>query len=153
MRGDRIAGLFGFVFAIYILIQSVKLDLGGVHQPGPGFFSFFGGTLLAVFSLILLIQSVLTRGKGAGKKTEGGKENPRAVVFCVIAIVVFGLILETLGFVVCTFLLVILLLWLFDRRKWWAVLFTAGCVSLGIYVVFNVLLKSDLPVGILENLL
>jgi cobalamin synthase len=153
MMGDRITGLFGLLFALYVLMGSLRLDVGGLHQPGPGFFSFFGGILLAVFSAILLVRSMLTKGEDGGKKKKGEEENPKAVIFVVIALVIYGMVLEFLGFVLCTFFLVILLMCLFDRKKWWVVLFTAACISFGSYVVFNMLLKSDMPVGILEGIL
>ncbi len=150
MNRDRIGGLLGLLFALFILRKSFEIDIGGLHQPGPGLFSFLGAIFLALFSAILLLQSFLIKSGTMGGKARGEKGNPRVVVCLFIALLIYTLIFEYLGFILCTFLLVIFLLWFFEHKKWWIVLITAGIVSSAAYTIFNVLLKSQLPDGVLR---
>ncbi len=46
---DRLSGLFWAVEAIFICPGSLRLFLGGLHHPGPGFFSFLAGAILGLF--------------------------------------------------------------------------------------------------------
>lgn len=150
MTGDRISSLFGLLFALYILKESFELDVGGLHQPGPGFFSLFGGILLGVFSIILFVRSILSQPGRKDRKAEGEEENPRFVIYVFVGLLAYTFIFEWLGFILSTFLLVALLLGFFDSQKWWKVLLTAAVASSSSYVIFSVLLKSELPKGILE---
>ncbi len=150
MKGDRLSGLSSLLVSIYIVSEGVALDVGGLHQPGPGFFPLFGGILLGTFSIILLLRSTVSRfGEKRGKK-EVGKEHVMSVVCIFIGLLVYTFILDWLGFILCTFLLLAILLKVFDRQKWWKVLVTAGVASSASYIIFAVLLKSPLPRGILE---
>jgi putative tricarboxylic transport membrane protein len=150
MTGDRISSLFGLLCALYIVMEGVALDVGGLHQPGPGFFPVFGGILLGVFSIIHFVRSMRAPSVRKGRKGEGDKENPVYVIFIFVGLLVYTFILDWVGFILCTFLLLAILLKAFDRQQWWKVLVTAGVASCASYVVFAVLLKSPLPKGILE---
>jgi putative tricarboxylic transport membrane protein len=150
LQWDRITGLFGVLFGMYIIKEGVALDIGGIHQPGPGFFPFFGGTLLAVFSTVLLFR-VLVKLRAKGSKARGEREKrPWTVVYAYIGFIVYSLIFEWLGFILSTFFLVIFLFRLLERKKWWSVLITAAFVVSSAYTVFNVFLSCDLPNGILD---
>jgi len=72
------------------------------------------------------------------------------VVYIFVGLLVYTLILDWFGFILCTFLLLTILLKVFARQKWWKVLTTAGVASSASYIIFAVLLKSPLPKGILE---
>jgi hypothetical protein len=48
--------------------------------------------------------------------------------------------------------LVTFLLKCFEQKRWWKILLTAGVVSLSAFVIFDILLKAELPVGILRGL-
>ena len=150
MRGDILSGLFSLFVSIYIVREGVSLDVGGLHQPGPGFFPLFGGILLGIFSIALLLRSTVSRSEQKGGKKEVGKENLMSVVYIFIGLLVYTFILDWLGFILCTFLLLAILLKVFDRQEWWKVLVTAGIASSASYIIFAVLLKSPLPRGILE---
>jgi putative tricarboxylic transport membrane protein len=81
----------------------------------------------------------------------GEEERPWLVVYALAGILVYALIFEWLGFILSTFLLVTFLLRLLNPRTWWTTLLTAGVISLSAYAVFDVLLKSGLPKGVLEE--
>ncbi len=66
-----------------------------------------------------------------------------------ILLVLYAVLLDTLGFLIVTFLLIFLLLEVIYRRKWWVGLITALAGSLGSYLIFQVWLQSQLPKGLL----
>jgi hypothetical protein len=149
LKGDGVIGLFGFLFALYIIKESSALDIGGIHQPGAGFFPFFGGALLGVFSVVLLFR-VVGAFRATGSMARGEREKRRwTVAYVYIGFIIYSLIFEWFGFILSTFLLIIFLLKLLELRKRWSMLFTAAAVAVSAYAVFNVFLKSELPMGIL----
>jgi len=50
MPRDLVSGLFWLAVAIFAAVQGLALKLGSLHQPGPGFFPFWGGVVLGLLS-------------------------------------------------------------------------------------------------------
>jgi putative tricarboxylic transport membrane protein len=130
-------------------MESFKLDVGGVRQPGPGFFSMLGAILLTGLSAILFLRSVFGKSERGERKKQGQKENLRTVAYLFGILLAYATLFEWLGFVLCTFLLVVFLFRMFDRKPWWAMLVTGAAISSATYVVFSILLQSELPEGVL----
>jgi putative tricarboxylic transport membrane protein len=151
LKGDRSSSVFGLLFGGYVVTEGFRLGLGGLHQPGPGFFPAVAGIFLIFLSAFLFFRSVLPTSRAMGRMARGEEERPWLVVYALAGILVYALIFEWLGFILSTFLLVTFLLRLLNPRKWWTTLLTAGVISLSAYAVFDVLLKSGLPKGVLEE--
>lgn len=143
-KADRWTGLFFVLFSTYICVESLRLGLGTFHRPGAGFISFYCGIVLGVLSLILLCLGFLRN-----VEEEASLGNWRRILLLLVAILVFTLLLEKLGFLPSTFLLILLVLKGVERRGWGFSLGVALLVAVASYVVFNTLLKADLPAGLL----
>ena len=145
MSRDGVSSLFWLAVAIFAVVQGYRLKLGTLHEPGPGFFPFWGGVVLAVLSLVLLLRSRTPRtGAPAGGLVPGRAQTKLVLVS--VALLAYILLLETAGFALVTFLFLLLLFRL--ERKGWT--FSAGSAVLGAvasYVIFQVWLKTQLPVG------
>jgi putative tricarboxylic transport membrane protein len=124
-----------------------------LHHPGPGFFPFFGGMVLATFSAIVFVRSVLVKSRTVDRKAQGEKENHLSLVYTVVGLIVYALILEYAGYMLSTLLLVVFLLRLFAHKEWWVGLVTAAVISSASYTLFAVFLKSELPIGIFEGII
>ncbi|MFC1817270.1 tripartite tricarboxylate transporter TctB family protein [Thermodesulfobacteriota bacterium] len=149
MIGDRISGFFWFLFGLFILKESFRLKTGVLSQPGPGFFSLLGGILLLVCTTILFLQSILFKSRAVDSKEQGEKKNHQVLIYLFVALLAYALLFEFLGFILCTFFIVLLIFGLFEHKKWWSMLITAALVSLASYTIFTFLLKSELPKGVL----
>ena len=149
---NKISGSFGFLFALFTIKESLGIGVGSLRTPGPGLFPLAGGILLTVLSAIILLRAFFEPGKKAGATTEKENENTRFAVYAFLGILAYALILQWLGFLLSTFLLVIFFLKIFEHKKWWVMLVTAAIVSSTCYILFDYILQSDLPLGIMENL-
>jgi putative tricarboxylic transport membrane protein len=137
------------VFALYILKESLSLGVGGLHQPGPGLAPMLEGFVILFFSAIIFTQSFLAKSSSKGNKSHEAKENPLPAVYTIAGLIVYAIILEYAGFILSTFALVVFLMKLFEKKRWWVNLVTGGLVSSAFYILFAVLLKAELPLGIL----
>jgi putative tricarboxylic transport membrane protein len=151
MIGDRISSLFALLLALYVLKEGIGYDIGGLHHPGPGFFPLFGGLVLGIFSVILFLRSVLVKSKPVDSKVKEETGKPLLLIYAVVGLVVYTFILEPVGYILSTFLLLVFFLKLFEQKRWWVEIVTAGIISSASYILFAVLLKSELPEGILEQ--
>jgi len=141
MTRDRVSGLFWLAVAIFAIVQGHALKLGTLHQPGPGFFPFWGGAVLALLSLVLLTTTLRTR---AGPALSAFRSARLLVVTA--ALLGYVLLLEPLGFVTVT-ILFLLLLFRVERRGWAFSALSALAGTVVCYVLFQVWLKTQLPVG------
>lgn len=49
MRNDRMTSAFLFAFDIFVCIEASHLEMGYLHNPGPGFIHFLAGSCWDVF--------------------------------------------------------------------------------------------------------
>ena len=143
LKSDRWTGIFFLLLSAYVCTESLRLGLGDMHSPGPGFISFWSGLILGLMALGLIIGAFLKEG-GSGERFQ----NWESVILVILSLFGFLLILDTLGFILSTFLFVSFLLKLVERRKWFFSLGVAGLTAGISYGIFEILLKAQLPQGI-----
>jgi putative tricarboxylic transport membrane protein len=133
--------------ALATLLEASKLPLGRLNAPQAGFFPLILALLLAIFSLVLLAQSI----GGAEEKSAAFQEAAiwKKIVLSLAALVVFGVLFESLGYIISTFLFIAFLLRAVERQKWSLVVVVAFLTSLTTYLVFGLFLNTPLPGGIL----
>ncbi len=141
----ELASAFFFLgFSVFVLWGSLLLGLGTLQKPGSGFMSFCAGLILFFLSLALFRE-----GRGI---RESRKALPaRRALIAMASVIVYSLVLETLGFIVSTFFLVAILFHLGEPRRWWVLLGISALVTLLVYLIFGVLLQVYFPRGILAS--
>ncbi len=151
-RADRISGVFWLCFSVLVIIQSYRLGLGTLHQPGPGFLFFWVNIVLGIMSLIVLIRAWV------GRKSEGphpalfGSQNMSKIILVLISLFLYAIFMESLGFILVTLLLFIFLLGLIEKKKWLFTLSVSVVVTAIAYLIFEIWLKTMLPGGLLGYL-
>ena len=65
-----------------------------------------------------------------------------------VALLIYALTMEHLGFILSTTLFIAFLLWLVERQRWYVIVFGAVLSSLATYLVFKVWLETALPIGL-----
>jgi putative tricarboxylic transport membrane protein len=143
---DRIFGLIWFALGSGMAIEGRKLGMGSLSSPGSGFVPFLAGSSLALCGLVLVVLATIRKGKGGGKKTWGG-QNWRNLVIPVLSVVIYAFLMEPLGFLISTFLLVFVLLKMTDPKRWLSPVLTSLLVVLSCHILFSVLFKIPLPKG------
>jgi uncharacterized membrane protein len=147
-KADRISGFFWLCFSILMIIQSYRLGLGRINQPGPGFLFFWVNIILGVMSLVVLFKA------WAGKKKEGPQpaffEGQRIskILLVLVALFIYVLLMETIGFLPLTFLLFVYLLGIIEKKKWFFTVFVSLVVTVISYLIFQIWLQCMLPYGV-----
>ena len=147
-RTDLISAVTLLALALAALFEASKLPFGRVGSPQAGFFPLVLAIFLAIFSLLFLAQAIgAPKIRSADSRGESATWNK--IVLAVGALVVFGVVFESLGYVISTFLFIAFLLLAVERQKWSLVVLVAFFTSLATYLVFGLLLNTPLPGGIL----
>ena len=143
------SSLIWLIFAISICIESGRLSFGSFHNPGPGFLPLLVGLILGIFSLIVFLQATLS-----GKPQESlppwyPKERWRKLIWVLIALFSYAVCLETLGFLISTFLLLVFLFrYGMEPKRWVVAIGASAMASFSSYAVFELWLRTQLPRGI-----
>lgn len=137
---DRLTGLFGLVLALVYGIVGARYEVGLMTDPlGPNVFPILIAVLLGSCSLLLML-----RPRDAASWP--APSTWARTLATLVAMVIYGLVLETLGFVLASFLLVFVLVRLMAGETL-AALATGLGASVLLYALFDRFLGLPLPTG------
>ena len=126
------------------------LGFGGLHSPGAGFFPFFIGTAIIILSFLHIINhALLSKGNKESVISWPDKKGFVQVGKVFLSLVIYALCLEHLGFLLCTFLIMLYLLKFIGRKQWFASIFVSISIAFSSYFIFDTLLRLGLPRGFL----
>jgi putative tricarboxylic transport membrane protein len=144
----RISPLIWLLFALYICVASLRLPLGSWRDPGPGFLPLGAGFGLGILSVIAYFQRGSRKGEEAHLSRDS-KGRWKCILFILLALCGYSVFLNFLGFLLTTFLLLLLLFRFVEPQPWKIVIGGSLLASVASYVVFEIWLKTQLPQGIL----
>jgi putative tricarboxylic transport membrane protein len=147
-RLDKIGSLVCLVIAGIALWQSMKVPMGNIRQPGPGFLPFWVGVILALLSAFLCFDANFRKPAAEPVHFLSGEGKWPYVVAAGIALLIYTFLLEPMGFILSTFLLLIFLLRVIGRQKWWVGVTGSILVTFFTHLIFKVALKVQLPRGL-----
>jgi putative tricarboxylic transport membrane protein len=144
-------GCIWLVVGLALSIASVKLHLGNLHKPGPGFLPFLSGACLALCGLILMLSPLAKGATEESGRIQGvwGKSRWKKFLLPLLILTGYVLLLDTLGFPFASFLFLFFLFKMTDPRKWFMPLFLAGSTVVLSYLLFSVWLQCQFPKGVL----
>jgi putative tricarboxylic transport membrane protein len=127
-------------------ISSIHLGLGRVNDPGPGMVPLGTGGLLILFSLAAIAESAL--GSGVEQRPLFGKRRWPLVLGVLFLIFVYAGVLQILGFLLATFLLLVALFRASGVRSW-AGAVGASLAATGLsFLLFDTLFQCNFPKGL-----
>src|SRR5512138_824422 len=133
---DSRSSLAWVVISLLICWGSVRLSLGDLHHPGPGFFSFIAGALLGVLSLLLFLHSRKKAPEGERKAFWPNADGTRRMLRTFAALLLYVIGMKYVGFFIGTLLFLGFLLRGIGHEKWPAVVavtFLAAVISYAIF--------------------
>lgn len=149
-KADRISGAFWLVFGVFVTIESYRMGLGTLRRPGPGFLFFWAGILMAILSLIVLSRAWAdSRREALPTKAIFGPIDFLKIALVSASVFLYALFMERLGFIPVTMILLLFLLGVIERKGITLSVFISVVVTAAAYLIFEVLLHSQLPKGFL----
>jgi putative tricarboxylic transport membrane protein len=133
--------------AILIMMESLRLKLDDIHNPGPGFMPFFLGLFLAILSLLSILSPDL-RPKASAFWSDWKKG--RNIFYIIAGLVIYTLLLKRLGFYLDTFWLMIFLFRFSGEKSYKRILVLSLATVCVIYIIFHRLLYIPFPQGWLK---
>lgn len=138
---DRSSGLICLGFAIVVGIEAYRLGLGKLGRPGPGLTPLFYASVLAFLAAILFLRSL-----GMPELRASIVLRWRSILPILAILLIYGLTIEWLGYLICTFFVMVLLLRIGGVR-WPGSFLFAGVATLAVNLMFVRWLAVPLPIG------
>jgi hypothetical protein len=127
---------------------SVRLSLGSLRNPGPGFLPFLTGAILAVLALVDHLQSRRASSPEKGTRPIWADRNKGfKMVLTVIALLAYAVGMEYLGFLLNTFIFIGFLLRVIEPKRWSIVILGSLLTAVLSYCIFELWLQTQLPKG------
>jgi hypothetical protein len=144
MKERFLAALFWLMLAGYFSAAAYQLGLGTVNRPEAGFFPFGAAIAMGALALCRLLRAV---GETPGPVVAPSES--RKIVLIIAGMAAYALLLDLLGFALCTFLLIAAYLKFIADRRWPLSLGFALAVAVSSHLFFESLLRAQLPRGLL----
>jgi len=133
---------------IAISYGGYSLGLGGLHTPGAGFFPLLIGFAIIALSLLHVInQLFISKSTDEDVFSWPDKKGMKQVGKVFFSLIGYGICLEYLGFIICTFLIMFYLLKFIGRKKWFYSLLVSLIIAACSFYVFERVLKLGLSRG------
>jgi putative tricarboxylic transport membrane protein len=146
VRRDRWSAAALTVLAAAYLAVNRQYPLDSLAAPGPGVFPLTVGVAL----LVLAGWQALAPARGQPDVTKAASRGRRGPVLMIGLLLLYAAGLSALGFLVTSFLFVLVAARLMGAPDWWRPVLLALGVTLGTYVVFVAWLGVPLPAGLLR---
>ncbi len=149
---DTVMAVCWIILGFIISMWSATFPLGNWESLGPAIFPLGSGLILFFLGNILYFQA---RKRNERKPMESFVSViPRGEGFSRVALALGGMLLsaallDILGFLLTFFFLILILLRAIQPQKWRVDILYTLVFTLGAYMLFQILLKTELPVGFL----
>ncbi|MFP3508710.1 tripartite tricarboxylate transporter TctB family protein [Peribacillus sp. SIMBA_075] len=142
VKFDRFASVAFLAVGVLFMIASRKLSSSSYGSSvGPDIFPFVLGLVLAALSIRLFYEAYRSRRQESSK--EKLEYKPFIIIF--ISTLIYILTLETIGYVITTFLFLFVCFQTMERNKWVTSLIISAGFSGIVYFLFVNVLKGTLP--------
>ena len=141
-----ITGTVLFLFGLLILFYAPRFEVGTIAEPGPGFMSFFAGLIICIFSSITFLMAL--RNKSSRVEKIWAEIKFQRLIVTIVILLVYILVFRKLGFMICTFFLILTMVRFVGFQTWLRSILTAIGTTILSYLVFEIWLQAQLPRGI-----
>jgi hypothetical protein len=145
-RGEALGGAALLALAVFAGVSGWHLPFGTLRQPGAGFFPFALTVLLAVFALAILVRGAIRAAPDLRAEWRDPRARRRLAVMAA-SLLGYVAVVDAVGFVLATFMLVVAMARPVGGRSWpLSLAFAAGTAACA-WLLFVRLLRVNLPVG------
>jgi len=147
VNNDQVSSGIWLIVGLIICLASLQYKIGTLSSPGSGFLPLLSGMAVGLFAAIGFIHATLRRKRGEiWRNFLKGLRWEKALVI-LVSLFAYVWLLGVIGFLLCTFLFIGFLLRAVIPQRWWSVIGGSVLITGASYIVFELLLKAQLPKG------
>jgi len=148
-KGNMVFSIICLGASLWLILESFNYNYIVKYTPGPGFFPFWLGLILSVFSIALLIETLTKKGGKNLKEPRclPGKQALYRVGEITLLTAGFALLMTSLGFVLSVILFVSVILFFMEKVPVVRCVITGLIMSACVYLIFEYWMDIGLPAG------
>ena len=146
---NRVAAIFFLAVGVFFVLYARSVEIGSWNEPGPGFLPFWSGLTLTLMSLALLSMSFAHKAWAPRPSFFPQSDSWKRVLATFLALIVYNVFLNPLGFTLMTFLFLAFLVKFIFPQTWTRTMLVAVLGSLAARMLFINFLETQLPKGFL----
>ena len=149
-RDEAMGGIILFFFGGVTTLLSLRMPIGTFRAAGTGLFPLLLGTILMILSGLFLLNLFLRKEKGTEGKECPVEAIPGSITPVVLFLVMMALatmFLNSLGYPLIAFLLMVSLLKILGMKRWSINILWSLTTAAASYFLFVQWLKIPLPKG------
>jgi putative tricarboxylic transport membrane protein len=140
-------GLFLMIFSGAVISEAIQLEIGTPKSPGSGFMIFGAASVLGLLALRQFIKSLHSHGREVKRTSE--EIHWKRIISVILANIIYIFILQPVGYLLCTFLLLCFLFQIHEKGRWVSAVGGAALTSFLSYLIFSRMLQLHLPRGLI----
>jgi putative tricarboxylic transport membrane protein len=145
---DMGLGAIFVAFALFVFVQSLKLDFYRDGIPGPGFFPILLAVALAIAGSILIVTSFAGRKDSQEEFETPSRAQVRRSLSVWLAVLGAVLLVPILGFILSMLILAAVLILGLEGKRHVAGIAAVILIPLSAYLLFVALLGVQFPTGV-----
>ncbi|MHB8772671.1 MAG: tripartite tricarboxylate transporter TctB family protein [Syntrophales bacterium] len=142
---DRIVLILFIVLGMGVMTESVRLSLGTMYNPGPGFLPFFLGLSMVILAGLSCLEQPR---KGVAAEKDSGKEG-KPILFIAGGLLLYLALMKVLGFYTDTFLLLVYLMRCFGEKRYRRSFALSLIIIVVVYFIFYKVFIIPFPEGMI----
>jgi putative tricarboxylic transport membrane protein len=144
-----IGSILMILVGFYVAAGAIRLGVGSVNKPGAGFIFLWLAVILAGLAVVDLVNNIVENNRKSAIQKPLWKGFRWGKVILVLAGVgVYAIVLDILGFILSTFLVLLFLFKVVEPFKWRDAIIGSLLTIAVVYAVFGIWLKVPFPSGI-----
>ena len=150
---DIVGSIIGILIGTFALWEGTKMPTDVVMKIGPSFFPSILGTMLILFSTILLVNALRGKSKGRVEAYRLSDKGVQRGLITLVASVVFCVALDPLGFIPTSIIFLTFMMVVMGKRSPWLLASIPALITAAIWLVFEKILALSMPAGVLADYL
>jgi putative tricarboxylic transport membrane protein len=150
---DLVSSIVFMVIGGIFMQESLRKTLIENGVPGAGFMPLMMSGILIILSLSVFISALCSKEQSTGLGLFPDRVNSRKLLFCVIAMIIYAIVMKFIGFFIATFILFLYIGWLIEPKKWRTASIVALFTTVISYLFFVRFMEVQLPTGKIIDLI
>lgn len=143
---EKVTLLLWFFFSLYVSVESWRMGIGSFRVPGPGFLTFGVSLFIEVLVISLVLKERARKVVDDAKPLFKGK-NVKNIILGFGLLFLYPLLLDQLGYILCTMLFIACCLKVIGRKGWSVAVGVSIGTAIFAYYLFDVWLAVQFPKG------
>jgi putative tricarboxylic transport membrane protein len=153
-KKDFLSGSFFLLLGFYLAFRSMQLSVWSRFGPDEGFIPLLTAVIIIGICLVIIIKSLsLTQGQKKEETPEKQKKEIGSIFkvsLYILLIMLYGLLLEKVGFLITSSLFLFIMLKYVEKQSWRMTTFVGVASMITSYLLFVYFLGILLPRGLIK---